>query len=61
MKAIMYHYVQEFNKDLPNLKFLNFDDFKKQLDFFEKEFKILSKSEFYYNFQNNKCEKMELF
>tara|TARA_Y100000768_G_scaffold381115_1_gene359277 strand:- start:3318 stop:4253 length:936 start_codon:yes stop_codon:yes gene_type:complete len=57
MKAIMYHYVQEFNKDLPNLKFLNFDDFKKQLDFFEKEFKILSKSEFYYNFKNNKCEK----
>ena len=33
MKAIMYHYVQEYNPKLPYLKFLDFNNFKKQLDY----------------------------
>ncbi len=36
MKAVMYHYVQEYSSEYPNFKFLNFEDFKKQLSFFEK-------------------------
>ena len=45
MKAIMYHYVRKFNKDLPNFRFLCVNEFKKQLDFFEKEYGFVSKNE----------------
>ena len=45
MKAIMYHYVREFNKNLPNFRFLHINDFKKQLDFFEKKYGFVSKDE----------------
>ena len=47
MKAIMYHYVREFNKDYPNFRFLHINDFKKQLDFFEKEYGFVSKNEWH--------------
>lgn len=46
MKAIMYHYVQEFNKNLPKLKFLHIDNFRKQLDFFESHYGFVSKKDF---------------
>lgn len=46
MKAIMYHYVRTNNKDLPNFKFLDFEDFCKQLDFFEENYGFVSKNEF---------------
>ena len=46
MKAIMYHYVQEFNKNLPRLKFLHIDNFRKQLDFFESHYGFVSKKDF---------------
>ena len=45
MKAIMYHYVQEFEKSLPNFRFLDIDNFRKQLDFFEKNFGFVSREE----------------
>lgn len=35
MKSIMYHYVRTYSKQLPYFRFLNIDNFKKQLDFFE--------------------------
>ena len=35
MKAIMYHYVRSYNPALPHFRFLDFGNFKKQLDFFE--------------------------
>ena len=41
----MYHYVREFNKNLPNFRFLHINDFKKQLDFFEKKYGFVSKDE----------------
>ena len=42
----MYHYVREIKKSKhPNLKGLEFIDFKKQIDFFCKNFNILSKSD----------------
>lgn len=37
-KAVMYHYVREKNPVLPGLFYLDVDNFKRQLDFFEKEY-----------------------
>jgi Polysaccharide deacetylase len=34
MKAIMYHYVKERSEVLPRFRFLDFQNFRKQLDFF---------------------------
>ena len=38
MKAIMYHYVRNPHKKLPHFVYLSAQNFKKQLDFFEKHF-----------------------
>lgn len=45
MKAVMYHYVREYDSEYPNFKFLHVNDFKKQLDYFEKRFEILRPGE----------------
>ena len=42
MRAIMYHYIREFDPSLPNFKFLDINDFKKQLDWFENTFGFVS-------------------
>lgn len=42
----MYHYVRPFSEEFPYLKNLSFDNFKKQLDFFNKEFGFVKKNEF---------------
>ena len=36
-KVIMYHYIRTFNKSIPYLNFLHFNDFKKQINHFEKK------------------------
>ena len=46
MKIIMYHYIQEFNKDLPFFSFLHINDFKKQLDYFQSKYYFPSYNEF---------------
>jgi peptidoglycan/xylan/chitin deacetylase (PgdA/CDA1 family) len=46
MKAVMYHYVREFNSEYPYFKSLHIDDFKRQLDFFEANFGFVSLQEF---------------
>lgn len=46
MKIIMYHYVRESIKHLPHFRYLHIENFKKQLDFFEKEFGFVSYDEF---------------
>ena len=38
MKAVMYHYVRDYDASLPNFRFLNIDSFRKQLDYFEHNF-----------------------
>ncbi len=53
MKSIMYHYVQRFEKSLPNFRFLSVENFKKQLDFFEKNFGFLERNEWNYILKNN--------
>jgi peptidoglycan/xylan/chitin deacetylase (PgdA/CDA1 family) len=45
MKAVMYHYVQEYNERLPNFRFLSIENFCKQLDYFDREFGIATREE----------------
>ena len=52
MKAIMYHYVREYQSSHPNFRFLDFKNFKKQLDLFESNFGFVSYDE-WKNFFNN--------
>jgi|GEM_PF-518323 len=41
MKAVMYHYVRNEDQAFPSFQFLHINDFKKQLDYFSRNFKIL--------------------
>ena len=41
----MYHYVQEFEQELPNFRYLDIRNFKKQLDFFGKNFGFVTREE----------------
>lgn len=41
----MYHYVREFDQSLPNFRFLDVNDFKKQLDYFAAEFGFVNRDE----------------
>jgi peptidoglycan/xylan/chitin deacetylase (PgdA/CDA1 family) len=52
-KAIMYHYIRSNSDFIPWLKYLDIDNFKKQLDFFEKKFWFVRKED-WINFINNK-------
>ncbi len=52
MKAIMYHYVREYQSSHPNFRFLDFKNFKKQLDLFESNFGFVRYDE-WKNFINN--------
>lgn len=45
MKAVMYHYVREFDAAYPGFRFLDVSNFRKQLDFFEKEFGFVTRDE----------------
>ena len=47
INVVMYHYVREIkNSRYPNLKGLEFKDFKKQIDFFCNNFNVLSNDDF---------------
>lgn len=41
----MYHYVRKFDPSIPNFRFLDVENFEKQLDFFQKKFGFVTKSE----------------
>ena len=44
---VMYHYVREIKKSkFSTLKGLEFEDFKKQIDYFKKNFNIISNQDF---------------
>ena len=45
MKAIMYHYVREYNSDMPNFRFLDVENFRKQLLYFREEYGFVTKDE----------------
>jgi peptidoglycan/xylan/chitin deacetylase (PgdA/CDA1 family) len=42
----MYHYVRPFSEEYPNLNSLDIGIFRRQLDYFEKEYGFLSKAEY---------------
>jgi peptidoglycan/xylan/chitin deacetylase (PgdA/CDA1 family) len=52
MRAIMYHYVRRYDKTLPYFRYLDVDNFRKQLDYFEAEFGYVSFDE-WCDFVNN--------
>lgn len=54
MKAIMYHYVQKYNPKLPYFSFLDVSDFRKQLDYFEKNFGFIDAKD-WNRFINGHC------
>ncbi|UZP66888.1 polysaccharide deacetylase family protein [Desulfovibrio mangrovi] len=45
MKIIMYHYVRKPDAAFPYLRFLHIDDFRRQLDFFQRDGRILTRME----------------
>ena len=45
MKAIMYHYVREYKPELPKFRFLDIQNFRKQLDYFDQKFGFVSRKE----------------
>ena len=45
MKSVMYHYVREYDDKHPNFRFLDVQNFRKQLDFFEKNFGFVDAQE----------------
>ncbi|MCX5815305.1 MAG: polysaccharide deacetylase family protein [Proteobacteria bacterium] len=46
MKAVMYHYVRRFKPTLPYFRYLDFENFSKQLDFFQNEYNFISLDEY---------------
>jgi peptidoglycan/xylan/chitin deacetylase (PgdA/CDA1 family) len=45
MKAIMYHYVREYDPEVPNFTFLDVREFRRQLDYFNEQYGYVSKEE----------------
>ena len=41
----MYHYVRLYDKANPNFRFLDFNQFKKQLDFFENNYGFVTRKQ----------------
>jgi peptidoglycan/xylan/chitin deacetylase (PgdA/CDA1 family) len=51
MKAIMYHYVREFDAEMPYFRNLHVDDFHEQLDYFEQKYGFVSQKDFLHSLQ----------
>lgn len=45
MKAVVYHYVQEYQESHPYFRFLDFRNFMKQLDYFDAKYGFVEKKE----------------
>jgi hypothetical protein len=50
VKAIMYHYVRPPDPDVPYFSFLHLDDFRRQLDWFDREFGFVAQADFLSSF-----------
>ena len=46
MLVVMYHYVRDFDPDVPNFKNLTVKDFRRQLSFLDTKYKFLTKESF---------------
>ena len=56
-KSVMYHYVRPNDTVFKNLKKLNFENFKKQLDFFEGSYGIFNNNDLFDLFKFRKIKK----
>ncbi|MDA9006518.1 polysaccharide deacetylase family protein [Litoricola sp.] len=54
MNIIMYHYVRPDNPEYPYFNHLNIDKFRRQLDYFDKQYGFLKKEEFFEAIDKNK-------
>jgi len=45
LRLVMYHYVRDFSSEIPCLRFLHFDDFRRQLDVFQRRYNFPTRSE----------------
>lgn len=52
MKAVMYHYVRPEPEGLPYFCYLHLDDFRSQLDLFDREHGFLSREEFLHSLKS---------
>ncbi len=46
MKAVMYHYVRSEPDDLPYFRYLHLEDFRRQLDWLEETYGLVSRNDF---------------
>lgn len=53
MKIVMYHYLRNFNKNYPKLKYLNKKKFIKQLNFFERKYGVVNSIDWKKLLKNN--------
>lgn len=53
----MYHYVRQYNDRLPNFRYLAFNNFKKQLDFFSSNYGFVTRKEWEKVVQTGDCER----
>ena len=59
---VMYHYVREIkNSKFPNIKGLEFSDFKKQINYLIKNFNIISNADLIEILEKKKYRKKSLF
>ena len=59
---VMYHYVREIkNSKFPNLKGLEFQDFKKQVNYFIKNFNVISHFDLVDILNSKRYQKKNLF
>ena len=58
----MYHYVREYDNQYPYFRYLDIRNFRKQLDFFEKKYGFVKKSEWddFVNFNSHQMRYEEL-
>ena len=57
MKAIMYHYVQRYNYNMPYFNFLDVSEFEKQILYFKNKFDFINKTDFINSIKN--CEPID--
>ena len=59
MKAIMYHYVREYRSELPRFRFLDIQNFRKQLDYFDQKYGFISRKDWDLVIKKKKLDSVE--
>ena len=59
MKSIMYHYVREYDEKHPNFRFLDIENFRRQLDYFDKKYGFVEYEEWQSYVSTGKMPKLD--